>query len=79
MYKEPITDMGKKSKKGRLTLECDNGQWSTTQEGTGNPDKVCAFECIVSVQVNTCTYVCVCVRACVLCVCVCVCVLCSVV
>ncbi|XP_065918649.1 nicotinamide phosphoribosyltransferase-like [Dysidea avara] len=39
VFKEPITDMGKKSKKGRLTLEHDNGQWSTTQEGTGNPDK----------------------------------------
>jgi len=41
VFKEPITDMGKKSKKGRLTLECDNGQWSTTQEGTGDPNKVC--------------------------------------
>ncbi|XP_065918647.1 nicotinamide phosphoribosyltransferase-like [Dysidea avara] len=39
VFKEPITDMGKKSKKGRLTLEYDNGQWLTTQEGTGNPDK----------------------------------------
>ena len=48
MFKEPITDMGKKSKKGRLTLEHDNGQWSTTQEGTGNPDKVCVYVCSVS-------------------------------
>ena len=40
MLKEPITDLGKKLKKGRLTLEYDNGQWSTTQEGTGDPDKV---------------------------------------
>jgi len=40
VFKEPITDMGKKSKKGRLTLEYENGQWSTTQEGTGDPDKV---------------------------------------
>ena len=40
MFKEPITDTGKKSKKGRLTLEHENGEWKTTQEGTGNPDKV---------------------------------------
>lgn len=40
MFKEPITDTGKKSKKGRLTLEHENGEWVTTQEGTGNPDKV---------------------------------------
>ena len=47
MFKEPITDMGKKSKKGRLTLEYDNGQWSTTQEGTGDPDKVCVWLCFL--------------------------------
>ena len=40
MFKEPITDTGKKSKKGRLTLEHENGEWVTTQEGKGNPDKV---------------------------------------
>ena len=40
MFKEPITDTGKKSKKGRLTLEHENGEWITTQEGTGDPDKV---------------------------------------
>ena len=40
VFKEPITDMGKKSKKGRLTLEHENGEWVTKQEGTGNPDKV---------------------------------------
>ena len=32
--------MGKKSKKGRLTLEQENGEWVTKQEGTGSPDKV---------------------------------------
>ena len=40
VFKEPITDMGKKSKKGRLTLEHENGEWVTKQEGTGSPDKV---------------------------------------
>lgn len=39
VFKEPITDTGKKSKKGRLTLEHENGEWVTTQEGKGNPDK----------------------------------------
>lgn len=39
VFKEPITDMGKKSKKGRLTLEHENGEWVTKQEGTGSPDK----------------------------------------
>ena len=40
MFKEPITDPGKKSKKGRLTLEHENGHWVTKEEGTGDPDKV---------------------------------------
>ena len=32
--------MGKKSKKGRLTLELENGAYITKEEGQGNPDKV---------------------------------------
>ncbi|KAL5014718.1 hypothetical protein ScPMuIL_008988 [Solemya velum] len=39
VFKEPITDMGKKSKKGRLTLECADGEWTTIQEGKGDPKK----------------------------------------
>nr|KAG5687412.1 hypothetical protein BaRGS_004914 [Batillaria attramentaria] len=37
VFKQPITDMGKKSKKGRLTLECQNGQFVTVEEGRGDP------------------------------------------
>lgn len=37
--KDPVTDPGKKSKKGRLTLEEDNGQFTTVQEGNGDPEK----------------------------------------
>lgn len=40
VFKTPITDMGKKSKKGRLTLEMENGQFVTKEEGQGSPDKV---------------------------------------
>ena len=32
--------MGKKSKKGRLTLELENGAYITKEEGQGDPDKV---------------------------------------
>ncbi|KAL8621144.1 hypothetical protein ACOMHN_004815 [Nucella lapillus] len=39
VYKEPITDIGKKSKKGRLTLECHSGEYVTMQEGKGNHEK----------------------------------------
>ena len=40
VFKTPITDMGKKSKKGRLTLEMENGQFVTKEEGEGSPEKV---------------------------------------
>jgi len=37
VVKDPITDPGKKSKKGKLTLELKNGQWVTVVEGKGMP------------------------------------------
>lgn len=40
VYKAPITDPGKNSKKGKLTLEIENGTYVTRQGGTGNPEKV---------------------------------------
>lgn len=40
MYKEPITDPGKKSKRGVLTLEYNEGEFTTNTNNTGNPDKV---------------------------------------
>ncbi len=40
VFKSPITDMGKKSKKGILSLELENGQHVTKEEGQGSPDKV---------------------------------------
>ena len=42
IYKEPITDLGKMSKKGRMTLERDddNGSFVTRTENTGDPKKV---------------------------------------
>mmetsp|Transcript_18826 Transcript_18826/g.54432 ORF Transcript_18826/g.54432 Transcript_18826/m.54432 type:complete len:495 (-) Transcript_18826:245-1729(-) len=36
VVKDPITDPGKKSKKGRLTLECESGMWTTVAEGKGD-------------------------------------------
>mmetsp|Transcript_15635 Transcript_15635/g.34183 ORF Transcript_15635/g.34183 Transcript_15635/m.34183 type:complete len:1042 (-) Transcript_15635:14-3139(-) len=39
VVKDPVTDPGKKSKKGRLTLECENGEWKTVTEGKGDPTK----------------------------------------
>merc|ERR1719356_1694327 len=39
VVKDPITDPGKKSKKGRLTLECEGGKWTTVTEGKGDPKK----------------------------------------
>lgn len=40
IFKDPITDHGKISKKGRMTLELDeNGQFVTRTEGTGDPEK----------------------------------------
>merc|ERR1712241_499227 len=38
VIKDPITDPGKKSKKGRLSLEFHDGAWVTVCEGRGNPD-----------------------------------------
>jgi len=35
VYKDPITDPGKQSKKGKLTLEKRNGQWVTKTHGEG--------------------------------------------
>ena len=41
VYKDPVDDHSKVSKKGRLTLELDgNGQYVTKTEGTGDPTKV---------------------------------------
>lgn len=48
MFKEPITDIGKKSKKGRLTVEHEKGHWVTKEEGTGNPEKVTNQQCTYS-------------------------------
>ncbi|KAH3828056.1 nicotinamide phosphoribosyltransferase-like [Dreissena polymorpha] len=40
VYKEPITDLGKKSKKGRLSLErMEDGTYITKEQGTGDPKK----------------------------------------
>lgn len=40
VYKDPITDPGKQSKKGRLTLEKkEDGSYVTRTEGKGDPDK----------------------------------------
>ena len=40
VFKKPITDPGKNSKKGRLTLELQDGEYVTVQEGKGDPKKV---------------------------------------
>ena len=41
VYKEPITDLGKKSKKGLLTLERDENEgFITKTDNSGDPDKV---------------------------------------
>ena len=41
VYKDPITDKGKQSKKGKLTLEMDaaTGKLTTVTEGKGDPAK----------------------------------------
>ncbi|KAK6034067.1 hypothetical protein COOONC_28427, partial [Cooperia oncophora] len=40
VYKNPVTDEGKRSKKGYLTLQrSSSGNLETVQEGLGNPDK----------------------------------------
>jgi len=38
VVKDPITDPGKKSKKGKLTLELRDNVWVTVAEGKGQPD-----------------------------------------
>ena len=41
IYKDPVTDHGKISKKGLMTLELeDSGKYVTKTEGTGDPAKV---------------------------------------
>ncbi|KAF6029097.1 NAMPT [Bugula neritina] len=37
VYKDPVTDSGKKSKKGQLTLEIKDGKYVTMTQGTGDP------------------------------------------
>lgn len=32
VYKDPVTDPGKRSKRGRLSLTCKDGRWNTTSE-----------------------------------------------
>jgi len=39
VYKDPITDPGKKSKKGRLTLEKDGDSYKTVTDGAGDAAK----------------------------------------
>ncbi|XP_041347475.1 nicotinamide phosphoribosyltransferase-like [Gigantopelta aegis] len=39
VFKDPITDHGKKSKKGRLTLEKTKDGYATMEEGHGDPKK----------------------------------------
>ena len=41
VYKDPVTDPGKMSRRGRMTLELDDsGQYVTRTEGSGDPHKV---------------------------------------
>ena len=40
VFKEPITDLGKKSKKGKLSLEKHDDTIVTMEEGKGDPKKV---------------------------------------
>lgn len=52
VFKDPITDKGKTSKKGRLTLELRDGKYVTVQEGKGDLSKVgVAPKCSLSVIV----------------------------
>merc|ERR1719464_142341 len=39
VYKDPVTDPGKKSKKGKLTLELNDGKWTTVEAGAGQASK----------------------------------------
>ncbi|XP_050686796.1 nicotinamide phosphoribosyltransferase-like [Eriocheir sinensis] len=38
VYKDPVTDPGKTSKKGRLSLHRRDGQYTTAQQGQGDPE-----------------------------------------
>ena len=40
VYKDPITDAGKKSKKGQMTLEIHDDKFETKTEGSGDPKNV---------------------------------------
>ena len=41
VYKDPVTDHGKMSRKGRMTLEMNNdGEYITRTEGMGDAEKV---------------------------------------
>lgn len=40
VYKDPITDPGKKSKRGRLQLHRSGGTWVTLQQGEGDKEQV---------------------------------------
>lgn len=41
VFKQPVTDVGKKSKKGRLSLQIsEKGIYETVEEGAGDPNKV---------------------------------------
>ena len=40
IFKQPVTDPGKESKKGRLTLELKDEEYVTVQGGKGNSGKV---------------------------------------
>ena len=50
IFKDPITDHGKISKKGRMTLQ-RNGEFVTKTEGSGDPEKVCTGECVCYIHV----------------------------
>jgi len=54
VYKQPVTDPAKVSKKGRMTLELDEdtGQYVTRQQGTGDPAKVQGYK-LASVWLNS--------------------------
>merc|ERR1719189_1351651 len=36
VWKHPVTDKGKVSKKGRMTLEFADGKWTTIEQGKGD-------------------------------------------
>lgn len=40
VFKQPSTDLGKKSKKGQLSLQEVDGKIVTIEEGKGDPNKV---------------------------------------